>query len=579
MAECENYLSDMKREFESRPTSEELNELLNTKANKPTVAQALHRKANKGEVDEILAHKVDIDEFQKLANKLNEKANYIDLKQIHDILDVKVDRSELQEYTLTRGGQSSDNIDKTLFNALAKDREIYNSRIENFENEVRSALSHVENEIKEVIDNFNMGLSKKADYRDLDSMNAAIVNKADIDSMSSLVNETKSLLLEKLRKTKDEITLQKKELAEDLIERHNKVTQKVDKCAKDFKLLKDSNKDFNNETSKMRNDVKEIIFKEAELVNSQVRDEINKAIDELHTTRIKLENEISQKVKKSDLIEIKNDLINRWESKVDLSEVQNALNSLQTEVANRLINTKLELQNTISSAQEYMNHQLAKKINTEDMNELLNSKVDYNQMRQVIENKANRSDFEAMRDALDRLIRDIDNKASNKELQNHIEFTRSSIEDITKEIIQKAKSRDLISVAEEKANREEVEKIFQTLQSELIEKASLKELKTSLDEQSLINEALCSENCIGRWVWKSGELKASCLIPWEIQWVNTWPDNFVWEKNKTSIICVSPGLYEIGAGFYSKKNPNVEVQINGEGILTLFKDSDIAEKT
>lgn len=517
VAECENFLSDMRREIDSRPSIEDLNELLNTKANKPTVAQALHRKANKGEVDELLARKVDIDDFQRLVTKLNDKANYVDLKQIHDLLETKIERSELQEYTLPKTGNSTDNIDKTLFNALSKDREIYNSRIENFENEVRSALSHVQNEVKSVIDNFNIGLSKKADYRDLDTMNAAIMNKADIDSVSSLVNEAKGSLLEKLKKTKDEANLQKKELAEDLIDRHNKLTQKVDKCVKDFKSMKDSSKDFNSESNKIRNDVKEIIFKEAELVNTQVREEINKAVDELHTTRIKLENEISQKVRKNDLIEMKNDLLNRLESKVELSEVQNALNSLQTEIANRLINTKLELQSTINNIQEYLNQQLAKKQNSDDIIEVLNSKVDYGQMRQIIENKANRSDYESMRDILDRLIRDIDNKASNKELQNHIEFTRSSIEDMTKEIIQKAKSRDLISIAEEKANREEVEKYFQNLQRELLDKASLKEFQTSLNEQALINEAICSENCIGRWVWKSGELKASCLIPWEVQ--------------------------------------------------------------
>lgn len=505
VAECENYLSDMRREIDNRPSLEELNDLLNTKANKPTVAQALHRKANKGEVDEVLARKVDIDDFQKLVTKINDKASYIDLKQIHDILETKIERSELQEYTLSRAGTSTENIDKTLFNALSKDREIYNSRIENFENEMRSTLSHIENEFKNVIDNFNVGLSKKADYRDLDTMNAAIMNKADIDSVSSLVNEAKGSLLEKLKKTKDEIVLQRKELAEDLVDRHNRLSQKVDKCVKDFKSIKD----IGSESNKIRNDVKEIIFKEAEIVNSQVQEEISKALDELHTTRIKLENEISQKVKKSDYVEMKNDIMNRLESKVELAEVQNALNALQTEIANRLINTKLELQSSINNIQEYTTHQLSKKQNSEDLAEMLNSKVEYSQMRQVIENKANRSDYESMRDIIDRLIRDLDNKASNKELQNHIDFTRSSIEDMTKEIIQKAKSRDLISIAEEKANREEVEKYFQTLQRELLDKASLKEIKASLDEQALINEAICSENCIGRWVWKSGELKSS----------------------------------------------------------------------
>lgn len=31
-------------------------------------------------------------------------------------------------------------------------------------------------------------------------------------------------------------------------------------------------------------------------------------------------------------------------------------------------------------------------------------------------------------------------------------------------------------------------------------------------------------------------------------------------------------------GIFSKKAPNVQIQVNGEGILTLFKDSDTYEK-
>lgn len=54
VTECENNISNLKRELENRPQTEELNELLNAKANKTNVAQALHRKANKTEVDEML---------------------------------------------------------------------------------------------------------------------------------------------------------------------------------------------------------------------------------------------------------------------------------------------------------------------------------------------------------------------------------------------------------------------------------------------------------------------------------------------------------------------------------------------
>ena len=42
-----------------------------------------------------------------------------------------------------------------------------------------------------------------------------------------------------------------------------------------------------------------------------------------------------------------------------------------------------------------------------------------------------------------------------------------------------------------------------------------------------------------------GELKAGGTVPWEIQLSNTLPDNFLWEKDKTSILTVAPGLYEV----------------------------------
>lgn len=578
VAECQHNINSMRGELENKPNIEDLNEMLNTKANKPTVAQALHRKANKTEVEEMLSQKVNLDDFRRLVSNLNDKANISDLHELQNQLETKSDRHEVYELMHNRSSPSKESIDKSFYTTLARDRETINTKIENIEIQLKSSISKFDNELKDIIDSFNAGLAKKADYRDLDGIGNSILNKADLDVVSDMVSEAKDHVFDKLRKTKEDLVSQRKDLAEEMFERYNKLSQKLEKCMKDMKNIRENSKDVSSESHKIRADVKEIIFKEADQINSNVRGEINKAIDEWHTARIKFENELSQKVRKADLIEFKNEISNLLEPKVEISEVQNALNSLQTEIANRLVNTKIELQNNITGIQEHMSHQLSKKCGTEEVRELLNSKVDVHQLHQLTDNKANKSDFESLRGTIDRIIREVDNKASAKELQNHIDFTRSSIEDMTKEIIQKAKSRDLISIAEDKASRDEMERLFQTLQKELLEKASSLEIKTALDEQALINEALCSENCLGRWVWKSGELKSSCLIPWEVQCVNTCPDNFVWEKNKTSIICVAPGLYEIGVGFYSKKEPSVQIQVNGEGVLTLFKDSDIIEK-
>jgi hypothetical protein len=39
--------------------------------------------------------------------------------------------------------------------------------------------------------------------------------------------------------------------------------------------------------------------------------------------------------------------------------------------------------------------------------------------------------------------------------------------------------------------------------------------------------------------------------------VNTCPENFLWQEDKTMILTVAPGLYEITFGFHSAKKPTV----------------------
>ncbi len=80
---------------------------------------------------------------------------------------------------------------------------------------------------------------------------------------------------------------------------------------------------------------------------------------------------------------------------------------------------------------------------------------------------------------------------------------------------------------------------------------------------------------VGRWLWESGTLKAGSLIPWEKEAANTIPDHFFWEKNKTSILVLAAGMYELTACVFSN-NCSVTLQINGDsytgGATTSAKD-------
>lgn len=574
VGDLENSVHTTLQELEDRPTTSKINELLNTKANKPTVAQALHRKANRGEIDELLSQKADIGDLHKIVNQLNSKVEIADFQHLQSLVETKMDRGEYHDLASFKE-RFNETADKQVFDVLSKDREIYNSRLENLEIEVKTALSNFDREMNDISGKLSGEIAKKADYRDIDAINSALINKADLEIVSNMLSDAKSQLLNKWKNSKEEIAHSNRELGEDIYERYNKLSKKLDKCINDIKSIKENNRDFSAETHRLRNDVKDMMFKEMELITSQIKDEISNSMEDWYATRIKFENELSQRARKTDLIELKNDFINRLEPKVELSEVQSALNSLQSEIANRLVTTKVDLQNNLSSAQEQINHQLAKKCGIQEFNEALSAKIDSSHFRAALDAKANKGDHDAIRGGLDRMVRDLEGKASIRELDSHVAFTKSSIEDMAKELIQKAQAKDLSTLFEEKASRHELDKAFQALHGDLSDKVPVAELKTHLEEQKLVNEALCSENCIGRWIWKSGEAKSSGLIPWEVQCANTCPDNFVWEKNKSSIICVAPGLYELGVGFYSKSDPNIQVQVNGEPVLTLFKDSNV----
>ena len=89
-----------------------------------------------------------------------------------------------------------------------------------------------------------------------------------------------------------------------------------------------------------------------------------------------------------------------------------------------------------------------------------------------------------------------------------------------------------------------------------------------MNNQAIINDIICNENQVGRWLWKTGKIKGGYAIPWDTQSVNTSPDNFIWEKDKTIITVIQGGIYQVSLGFYSNKRPNVQIIVNSEMIIS-----------
>ena len=64
-------------------------------------------------------------------------------------------------------------------------------------------------------------------------------------------------------------------------------------------------------------------------------------------------------------------------------------------------------------------------------------------------------------------------------------------------------------------------------------------------------------------MWHSGEVKPGSILPWESESANTVPDYFFWEKDKTSVLVITSGVYEVTACVFSK-GANISILANGE---------------
>ena len=65
-------------------------------------------------------------------------------------------------------------------------------------------------------------------------------------------------------------------------------------------------------------------------------------------------------------------------------------------------------------------------------------------------------------------------------------------------------------------------------------------------------------------------------MPWNVQNINTNPDNFGWEKDRAVIGCAAPGLYEVSFGFFTRRKPTVTLLVNGEPVLSAINSASYA---
>ena len=612
-AEMNQIISDLKKSINTKASNEQVNQLLNDKITKNEVLFYLSNKPSTDDINNILEEKISIREFEEVLNQINlikdEKIDInvfnSEIQEIKDILETKSNSIDVVNALDTKVDKDELNFElknltkrKELNNLLEEKKDkfenqkIYEILNEKLNNKESKNIEKIENILKEKADNNDFNLIKDA-FQDMkitmtqriddidNDLDRLIENiKSQFKSMTEDMKNSEKNIYENLNIENINSILKNKIDLNDLEESMNLLKTNIFQSMNSFmKEIESNQKNFEEKIMTNLDKISKenkYIMENMNIQNMTVKDLFNNKTNysnELNELKI---SEMSKNIVdyKLDLKKDMENILNILNNKIDVNLVNEEFTKIENDIDNKI--------NALNETQDNIIMQVNSKIKEmyDDLSKEIENKITMADAKFLLTNESNNNEnntignYQNLDDIKNELRKKLDVNIFNKVVnQFNINF-----ENIKKDINSTNSTKELNNSLNIKVSPDYFNKLFSEINKKLNEKVNTSDFTSALDNQSIINDTLCNENCIGRWMWKSGNIKNNYFIPWESQTVNTSPDNFIWEKEKTFIIIKEEGLYELNLGFYSEKRPSIQVVVNGEIIINSQNNNVVNKK-
>ena len=610
-------LSEMKNMINTKASNEQVNQLLNDKISKNEVLFYLSNKASTDDINNILEEKIGIKEFEEVLNLINSiKDEKIDvnvfnskIKEIRDILDnksnsidvinaldTKVDKEELnlELQSLEEKNKSNnllkDNIDKIecekIYEELnekinnkdkKKFEEIKNvlkskadnndfslikdafqdmkikmtQRIDDIDNDLDRLIDNIKSQFKSITEDMKKLDKNISGNENIENINKIIKNKVDINDLEEIINSLKTNIFQSLDSFMKEIEIKQKNFEEKIITNIDGILKENKYIKENLNIQNKTIKDLFNNKNNYGNEMEELKLSEITKSISDYKLELKKDIENIINI---LNNKVDLKIMNEKLVKIDEN------TKIKI----NTLNEGQDNII-------LQVNNKIKEMYEDICKELSNKISITDAKLLLSDKTN--------NSEKNEDDSNINTKYLDDIKKELKQKLDINLFNKVVNQFNVNFENIKKDIHLENNDKDINKLLNTKISNDQFNKFIIDINKKLNEKVNNIDFTSALDNQAIINDTLCNENCIGRWFCKNGINKNNnYIISWDSQMVNTSPDNFIWEKDKTFILINEEGLYELNLSLYSEKRPTFQVVVNGEIIINNSQGSTMNKK-
>ena len=583
--ELNQILENVNIELEKRPTNEEIAQILNEKVDKKELAYYLESKPstndlynNRKKIEEnqkkiellkdnihniISSHSHQKNEIDKINKEMNTKSNLDDvaealelkldkesyLNEINNIkinleknLDKKLEEIE-KKIEETNKNKSDINDFKLISDAFQDMKLTLTQRVDDIDNDLDRLIENIKSQFQTTNKLMNDLENKKSDKKDLDEMNTMLNKKLDEDKFNNLITDIKNNLFESLNNFKDDYLTNIKIFENKLENKNETIITELNKQNEAIKNFTDNEKEEINLT------INEIL-QENNL-------EINNTLEQINSEIKNLEINLEEKIKK----------------KLDENKFDTYITNIKKELNSKIsiLDSQKNVQDIIISLEQKINillTELKRELITNFEN-LLNEKADIT----LLNDKISSIDFNILKDYINTIDFDLKQKLETT-FNECMNITNTNMENLNKEMLLNINNNksQINSLLNSKVNIDELNISLNQIKKELNVKVNNIEFKNAMNNQAMINDIICNENQVGRWLWKSNK-KNKLAIPWDIQSVNTAPDNYLWEKNGININVINGGIYQISLGLYFNFNVNKKIQaqiiVNSDNVINV----------
>ena len=570
-SELEQIINNINIELEKRPTNEEIIQILNQKVDKKELAYYLESKPstndlynNRKKIEEnsrnielikdnihniIINNTQQKNEMDMIKKELNKKSNLDDVAEAlelkldnenfvnelnniknnieNDINIIKKEKLEEIEKKIEEINKNKNDVNdfKLISDAFQDMKLNLTQRVDDIDNDFDRLIENIKTQFNNTNKLITDLENKKSEKKDLDNMNLILSKKLDEDKFNKLISDLKNNIFESMNNFKEDYLTNIKIL-------ENKSENKNDTIITELNKQNESIQNFiNNEKQEISLIINEIL-NENNLEYNNNFEELNEEIKKLN---INLNEKINKKLDEEKFDSYLNNIKKELNSKMSLFDSQKNIQEISLSLDKKMniliTNIKQEIINNIES--------------------LLNEKADIS----LLNDKISSVDFNVLKDYINTV---------DFELKQKMETMFNESMNIINTNIQNLNN---------KVNIEEYNSTINKIRKELKIKIDNNEFNNAMNNQALINDIICNENQIGRWLWKTGKIKSGFIIPWDTQKINTAPDNYIWEKNNSVINIINGGIYQINLGFYFSysinKKPQVQIIINNENVINV----------